>query len=107
MDSEDHHWDFGAGAGFYLDATQAPWACHWRMPSYLLQELIPGVVAQGQVDGDRLGITGHSMGGHGALTLALRQNSLHPQRVGLCAHLRAHPVRLGQEGFHRLPGSAD
>ncbi|MGY0196208.1 S-formylglutathione hydrolase [Leptothrix sp. BB-4] len=72
IDGEDHHWDFGVGAGFYLDAEHAPWAGHWRMESYLVQELIPAVVAQFGLDGDRLGLTGHSMGGHGALTLALR-----------------------------------
>ncbi|MBA4261789.1 MAG: S-formylglutathione hydrolase [Comamonadaceae bacterium] len=72
VDSEDHHWDFGAGAGFYLDATQPPWSGHWCMESYLLKELLPAVVAEFRLDGARLGITGHSMGGHGALTLALR-----------------------------------
>jgi len=72
VDSEDHHWDFGVGAGFYLDATQAPWSGHWCMESYLLKELLPAVTAEFQLDGDRLGLFGHSMGGHGALTLALR-----------------------------------
>jgi S-formylglutathione hydrolase len=69
-------WDFGVGAGFYLDATQAPWATHYRMESYLLDELLPLVSEQLPVDGARLGLFGHSMGGHGALTLALR----HPDR---------------------------
>ena len=63
-------WDFGVGAGFYLDATQAPWATHWRMESYLLGELLPQV--QAQVRATATGLFGHSMGGHGALTLALR-----------------------------------
>ena len=72
VDSEDHHWDFGVGAGFYLDATQAPWSGHWCMESYLLKELQPAVTAEFQLDGERLGLFGHSMGGHGALTLALR-----------------------------------
>jgi S-formylglutathione hydrolase len=76
VDSEDHHWDFGVGAGFYLDATHAPWAGHWRMESYLLQELLPGVAATFGLDSERWGLFGHSMGGHGALTLALR----HPGR---------------------------
>ena len=65
-------WDFGVGAGFYLDATQAPWATHWRMESYLLRELLPQVWAQSSVQPARTGLFGHSMGGHGALTLALR-----------------------------------
>ncbi|MDO9200808.1 MAG: S-formylglutathione hydrolase [Hydrogenophaga sp.] len=72
VDSEDHHWDFGVGAGFYLDATRAPWAGHWRMESYLLKELLPAVVSEFTLDGARQGLFGHSMGGHGALTLALR-----------------------------------
>jgi len=65
-------WDFGAGAGFYLDATQQPWSTHWRMESWLIKELLPDVAAHLPIDGERLGICGHSMGGHGALTLALR-----------------------------------
>lgn len=69
-------WDFGVGAGFYLDATQAPWAAHWRMESYLLDELLPLVTSALPMAADRLGLFGHSMGGHGALTLALR----HPGR---------------------------
>ena len=69
-------WDFGVGAGFYLDATEAPWKEHWRMESYLTQELLPLLGAHLPIDIHRLGITGHSMGGHGALTLALRHPSL-------------------------------
>jgi S-formylglutathione hydrolase len=73
---EDAQWDFGVGAGFYLDATQAPWASHWRMESYLIDELLPGVCAAFGLDAARQALFGHSMGGHGALTLALR----HPGR---------------------------
>ena len=73
---EAESWDFGVGAGFYLDATQAPSATHWRMESYLMNELLPLCTAQLPIDAQRLGIFGHSMGGHGALTLALR----HPGR---------------------------
>ncbi|ACB35514.1 S-formylglutathione hydrolase [Leptothrix cholodnii SP-6] len=73
---EDQHWDFGVGAGFYVDATHAPWSGHWRMESYLLDELLPGVADTFALDGARAGLFGHSMGGHGALTLALR----HPGR---------------------------
>ena len=73
---EADSWDFGVGAGFYLDATETPWAAHWRMESYLLQELLPLVQSELPIDVERLGIFGHSMGGHGALTLALR----HPGR---------------------------
>lgn len=65
-------WDFGVGAGFYLDATEQPWARHWRMESYLVKELLALLGARLPIDLSRLGIFGHSMGGHGALTLALR-----------------------------------
>jgi S-formylglutathione hydrolase len=69
---DDDGYDFGKGAGFYVDATQDPWAKHFRMRSYLEQEL-PALVAEHfPLDMDRQGITGHSMGGHGALTIALR-----------------------------------
>lgn len=69
---EADSWDFGVGAGFYLDATEAPWATHWRMESYLMAELLPLLGEQLPVDLQKLGLFGHSMGGHGALTLALR-----------------------------------
>jgi S-formylglutathione hydrolase len=69
---ESDSWDFGVGAGFYLDATQAPWAPHWRMESWLMKELLPLVTAQLPIDTQRIGVFGHSMGGHGALTLAQR-----------------------------------
>lgn len=65
-------YDFGLGAGFYLDATQAPWAANYRMESYITAELPEVVAANFPVDLDRQGLTGHSMGGHGALTLALK-----------------------------------
>jgi S-formylglutathione hydrolase len=69
-------WDFGIGAGFYLDASAEPWARHWRMESWIVNELLPLVTHDMPIDGQRIGIFGHSMGGHGALTLALR----HPGR---------------------------
>ena len=69
---ESESWDFGVGAGFYLDALEPPWSRHWRMESYLLRELLPLVQDEAPVDPGRVGLFGHSMGGHGALTLALR-----------------------------------
>jgi S-formylglutathione hydrolase len=73
---ESERWDFGIGAGFYLDATQEPWSQHYRMESYIVSELLPLVAQALPVDTQRLGIFGHSMGGHGALTLALRHPGL-------------------------------
>ncbi|MEP6506112.1 MAG: S-formylglutathione hydrolase [Betaproteobacteria bacterium] len=72
VEGADASWDFGNGAGFYLDATAAPWATRWRMESYVTQELPALLAAHFPWRGDRLGLFGHSMGGHGALTLALR-----------------------------------
>ena len=72
VDGADAAWDFGAGAGFYLDAVQAPWSTHWRMGSYVAQELRQLVLSKFAARADRVGIFGHSMGGHGALTLALK-----------------------------------
>ncbi len=69
---DDEGYDFGKGAGFYVDATQAPWNAHFHMRSYIETEL-PALVAEAfPVDMVRQGITGHSMGGHGALTIGLR-----------------------------------
>jgi len=76
IEGESASWDFGAGAGFYLDATEQPWARHYRMYSYLVNELRPAVSAELPIDDARVGIFGHSMGGHGALTLALRNPTL-------------------------------
>jgi len=69
-------WDFGVGAGFYVDATQPPWSSNYRMYSYVTAELPQVVAANFPVDPDRQSIFGHSMGGHGALVCALRN----PQR---------------------------
>lgn len=69
-DDADKAYDFGLGAGFYVDATQAPWSAHYKMYSYIVQELPALVEAQLPVSTKRA-IFGHSMGGHGALTIAL------------------------------------
>jgi S-formylglutathione hydrolase len=72
---EADSWDLGIGAGFYVDATQQPWRAHYRMYSYIL-ELREMLVQEFPVAADRIGIFGHSMGGHGALVLALRNPAL-------------------------------
>jgi S-formylglutathione hydrolase len=92
-------WDFGLAAGFYLDATQAPWVAHYRMYSYVVDEL-PGVIAGNfKADIARSGIMGHSMGGHGALTIALK-NPQKYQSLSAFAPIAA-PIQSqwGQKAF--------
>jgi S-formylglutathione hydrolase len=72
LPGDSDSWDFGVGAGFYVDATAEPWSRHYRMYTYVTQELRALVEAQFPADPARTGIFGHSMGGHGALTIALR-----------------------------------
>ena len=96
---EDDDWDFGTGAGFYLDASQEPWSKHYRMESYVTRELFD--IATTTLPGDpaRAGIFGHSMGGHGALTLALRHPDLY-RSVSAFAPIAA-PTRCpwGEKAF--------
>jgi S-formylglutathione hydrolase len=72
LPNDDASWDFGLAAGFYVDATEAPWATHYRMYSYVTRELPAVVEAAFPADPLRQGVFGHSMGGHGALVCALR-----------------------------------
>jgi S-formylglutathione hydrolase len=104
LPGETEAWDFGEGAGFYLDATAAPWAGHYRMASYVTQELPALVEREFPVSSARRGVFGHSMGGHGALVTALRE----PQRwhsVSAFAPI-ANPVAVpwGQKAFSRYLG---
>jgi len=78
---EKDNWQFGSGAGFYLDATQAPYAANYRMYSYIVDELPKLIAAEFPVDMQRQGVFGHSMGGHGALTIALKN----PGRFQSCS----------------------
>lgn len=72
LPGDSESWDFGVGAGFYLDATADPWSKHYKMYSYVTQELPALIEAHFPVDPKRVGIFGHSMGGHGALTIGLK-----------------------------------
>jgi S-formylglutathione hydrolase len=97
-------WDFGEGAGFYLDATEEPYRERFRMESYLIRELVPLVQSNFAVLPERVGVFGHSMGGHGALVMALR----HPQvfrSVSAFAPIAA-PSRCpwGEKAFSRYLG---
>lgn len=77
LPGEDDSYDFGSGAGFYVDATEAPWSAHYRMYSYITSELPKLILANFPGDGARQGVFGHSMGGHGALVCALRNPGLY------------------------------
>lgn len=78
---EKDNWQFGCGAGFYLDATQAPFSTNYRMYSYITEELPALIASEFPADMTRQSIFGHSMGGHGALTIALKQ----PERFKSCS----------------------
>lgn len=71
-DDADGAWDFGLGAGFYVNATEQPWAEHYQMYDYIVSELPTLIDANFSIDPRRMSISGHSMGGHGALTIALK-----------------------------------
>ena len=88
VEGADAAWDFGTAAGFYLDATEAPWRTNWRMGSYVSQELRALVLEHFNARDDRIGLFGHSMGGHGALTLAL-SHPRHYQSVSAIAPIAA------------------
>ena len=72
---EKDNWQFGAGAGFYIDATEFPFSVHYNMSSYILDELTELIDKKFDVDMGRQGIFGHSMGGHGALTMAIKKKT--------------------------------
>ncbi|MDP1649028.1 MAG: S-formylglutathione hydrolase [Rubrivivax sp.] len=100
----DAEWDFGDGAGFYLDATAAPWARHFRMESYVVHELRTLVVDHFGADPSRLGLCGHSMGGHGALTLALRHPGLFGSLSALAPIAASARCPWGRKAFARYLG---
>ncbi len=78
---DEDNWQFGSGAGFYVDATVAPYDANYRMYSYVLEELPAVIAAHFPVDMSREGIFGHSMGGHGALVMALRNSQRDRRRI--------------------------
>ncbi len=102
---DDASWDFGLGAGFYVDATQAPWAQHYRMYSYVTKELPALIQGEFAVCADAQGIFGHSMGGHGALICALRNPGQY-RSVSAFAPIAA-PMRCpwGQKAFSGYLGA--
>ncbi len=104
ISGEDADWDFGTGAGFTLDATQSPWSTHYRMDTFVNHELPALVEAHFPIRPDRRGITGHSMGGHGALTLALRDPARWHSVSALAPICNPTEVPWGQKAFGRYLG---
>ena len=97
-------WEFGEAAGFYLDATQTPWSARFNMQRYLLDELLPAVAAGFPVDLQRCGVFGHSMGGHGALTLALKNPSVFRSCSAFAPIVAPSQVPWGQKALPRYLG---
>jgi S-formylglutathione hydrolase len=98
-DDPDKAYDFGLGAGFYVDATQAPWSTHYRMYSYITRELPELVAAEFPADMTRQGISGHSMGGHGALTIALKHPTVYRSVSAFAPIVAPSEVPWGQKAL--------
>jgi S-formylglutathione hydrolase len=96
---EADDWEFGSGAGFYLNATQPPWSRYFRMYDYVLSELRETVLARFPAEPQRLGIFGHSMGGHGALVLALRNPAVYRSVSALAPICSPTRCPWGQKAF--------
>ena len=105
--ADDEAYDLGQGAGFYVNATEAPWAPHFQMESYILSDLSDLLFKEFALDRERQAITGHSMGGHGALTLTARS----PGRFRSASAFApiCHPTKTewGQKQFSAYLGSID
>nr|WP_205527347.1 S-formylglutathione hydrolase [Solimonas sp. K1W22B-7] len=102
---EADDWEFGTAAGFYLNATQAPWSAHFLMEDYLREELRATVLADFPADASRLGIFGHSMGGHGALVLALRNPGVYRSVSAFAPICAPSLCPWGEKAFSRYLGA--
>lgn len=103
--ADDEAYDLGKGASFYLNATQDPWARHYQMETYITKELNDLVVENFLIDKDRQGISGHSMGGHGALILGLKYNDLYKSISAFSPIVAPAQVPWGQKAFDAYLGS--
>ena len=105
LPGESASWDFGVGAGFYLDATEAPWAKHFRMYRYVTEELRALIGAHFPADSARTGIFGHSMGGHGALVLGLRNPQIYRSISAFAPISAPSQCPWGQKAFSGYLGA--
>ena len=104
-DDPDGAYDFGLGAGFYLNATEQPWAANYRMYSHIVEEL-PGIIGENfPADMDAQGISGHSMGGHGALTIGLRNPERYRSVSAFAPIVAPSQVPWGQKALGRYLGA--
>jgi S-formylglutathione hydrolase len=106
IEGESDNWDFGLAAGFYVDATEPPWNTHYKMHSYVI-ELHQLVVAHLPADPTRVGIFGHSMGGHGALVLALRHPELFRSVSAFAPICAPSQCPWGQKAFAGYLGASE
>jgi len=102
--ADDPAYDLGQGAGFYLDATEQPWATHYRMHDYVVDEL-PALIEANFPASDARGISGHSMGGHGALTIALRNPGRYRSVSAFAPIVAPAQVPWGEKAFTAYLGS--
>ncbi len=105
LKGEDEDWDFGTGAGFYLDATAEPWAAHYHMYSYLTAELPALIAAEFPARAGAAGIFGHSMGGHGALTIALKNPNAYCSVSAFAPIVAPMQVPWGEKAFSGYLGA--
>jgi S-formylglutathione hydrolase len=103
---ESDDWEVGTGAGFYLDATESPWSQYFKMESYVTQELRDIIQQKFPANPDRTGIFGHSMGGHGALTLALRHPGCYQSVSAFAPITTPTHCPWGQKAFSRYLGES-
>jgi S-formylglutathione hydrolase len=104
LPGEDESYDFGSGAGFYLNATQAPWAQHYHMYDYVVEELPAAIAANFPIRETHQGIMGHSMGGYGALMIALRNPGRFKSVSAFAPIVAPSQVPWGQKAFSRYLG---
>lgn len=104
---DDDAYDFGQGAGFYINATKAPWANHFKMEDYIVRELNALVCSEFPVLSGRQGITGHSMGGHGALTLGLKYPEIFKSISAFSPIVAPSRVPWGQKAFAGYLGTEE
>lgn len=104
LPGDDASWDFGQSAGFYLDATMEPWSAAYRMETHVTRELPATIESYFPIRSDRRGLCGHSMGGHGALTLALRHRELYASVSALAPICAPSRVPWGEQAFTHYLG---